>query len=50
MPRYDVSFSYREEVNETFCANSFADVERELSQNHQNVKIQHIILNEEENY
>ena len=30
MPRYDVSFSYREEVNETFCANSFADVEREL--------------------
>jgi len=48
MPRYDVSFSYREDKNEAIYANSFADVERELSKNHENVKIQHIILNEEE--
>ena len=48
MPRYEVSFSYREDISKAIYANSFAEVERELSKNHENVKIQHIILNEEE--
>ena len=39
MPQYDVSYSYREELSEMVFANSFAEVEKELSANYENVKI-----------